>query len=292
MPRSTGAVPEMLAPYVATEAWAPVTAGSAEAANSAVGVAEEEVAAAAPAQLPFDESPGTPFGFEPDTGGNRIEPRPAAAGAEASPEPFPPTSSDQAWLEALDWLPASAEAPPKHAPAEPVRVETSAQDPEPGRAASEPVAAEASEDLPPWMAWIEDEQTEAPGVDLPLVAVEELLADPGHDVEELPRDPVIQELVEQVVGDSEQAALAGRVAEATSKLGAAEAGGMPAGFAGVFHEVADRLENIAGSLRRRSSGEAGAATGETDPLELLLTGFVLGYVARQGREPTPPGKER
>jgi hypothetical protein len=240
MPRSAGAVPAMLAPFVATEAWTRVTAGPAEEASPAFDAAEDGVATAAPAQLPTDESASTWFAFESDASDDRVDLAAAVAGADASPEP---------------------------------------------------AAAETSEDLPSWMAWIEDEETDAPGVDVPLVEIDDLLADPVYEVEELPRDPILQ-LVEQVVEDSDEAALAGRVAEATSKLSATEAGGMPAGFAGAFHEVADRLENIAGSLRRRSAGDAGAATGATDPLELLLTGFVLGYVARQGTEPTPPGKER
>lgn len=47
-------------------------------------------------------------------------------------------------------------------------------------------------------------------------------------------------------------------------------------------EVAGRLESIAHSLRERSPAEvlAGPRDGAADPLELLVTGFVLGYLQR------------
>lgn len=49
-------------------------------------------------------------------------------------------------------------------------------------------------------------------------------------------------------------------------------------------EVAGRLESIARALRERSPAEvlAGPRDGAADPLELLVTGFVLGYVQRGG----------
>ena len=49
-------------------------------------------------------------------------------------------------------------------------------------------------------------------------------------------------------------------------------------------EVAERLESIARSLRERTPAEvlAGPRGGAADPLELLVTGFVLGYLQRGG----------
>jgi hypothetical protein len=55
-----------------------------------------------------------------------------------------------------------------------------------------------------------------------------------------------------------------------------------------LHDLADRLERIAGRLRSRATGEPEAAAGPPDPLELLLTGFVLGYISQpdaQRRQP-------
>jgi hypothetical protein len=84
------------------------------------------------------------------------------------------------------------------------------------------------------------------------------------------------------------AAAAAAIAEASAGLAKAP-NAMPEAFAGVFDEVADRLDNIADSMRRRSRGDA-AAGRSSDPLELLLTGFVLGYVARQGNDPEKRGE--
>jgi hypothetical protein len=91
---------------------------------------------------------------------------------------------------------------------------------------------------------------------------------------------------EAVADAGAEAAIRSSLAEASAAMARAP-GAMPEAFSGVFDEVADRLDNIADSMRRRSRGEAAPSRG-SDPLELLLTGFVLGYVSRQGSEPRPP----
>lgn len=48
-------------------------------------------------------------------------------------------------------------------------------------------------------------------------------------------------------------------------------------------EVADRLERIAASLRQRPVAELLSGAGPADPLDLLITGFVLGYSQRPRR---------
>jgi|GEM_PF-6681384 len=85
-----------------------------------------------------------------------------------------------------------------------------------------------------------------------------------------------------------EAAIRSSLAEASAAMARAP-GAMPEAFSGVFDEVAERLDNIADSMRRRSRGEPAPSRG-SDPLELLLTGFVLGYVSRQGNEPRPPSE--
>lgn len=68
---------------------------------------------------------------------------------------------------------------------------------------------------------------------------------------------------------------------------AADVGAPPRGddhLSVMLGEVAGRLESIARALRERSPAEvlAGPRDGAADPLELLVTGFVLGYVQRGG----------
>ncbi|MBA2245419.1 MAG: hypothetical protein H0W11_10710 [Gemmatimonadetes bacterium] len=57
--------------------------------------------------------------------------------------------------------------------------------------------------------------------------------------------------------------------------------------------VAERLERIAGALRRRSSEELLArleSAEEADPLDLLITGYALGYAqAAHGTESDSAG---
>lgn len=65
-----------------------------------------------------------------------------------------------------------------------------------------------------------------------------------------------------------------------SDSASAGAAALPAGSADALAEVADRLEGIARALRERP-GEVLAGGRGADPLELLITGFALGYA--QGR---------
>jgi hypothetical protein len=55
-------------------------------------------------------------------------------------------------------------------------------------------------------------------------------------------------------------------------------------------EVAERLEGVAASLRGRSVAELLADGADRDPLELLLTGFVLGHASRR-REAVEPAAD-
>jgi hypothetical protein len=221
------------------------------------------------------------------------EPWPAPSaiplGDEAGLEPSPPYSSDQAWLDALDWLPEAGDDEPTAA-AETLVSETDTADAPDEAAGSTASDIDAAATMPSWMAWIE-EDTDPTSDEAAVVDIAELLEDREDPPEAAQAEPDLQELVKQVVEDEESFPLVSAVAEATSGLAVPESP-MPAPFEGVFDEVADRLENIAGSLRRRSSGDAQPSTGATDPLELLLTGFVLGYVARQGGDPRRPPSER
>jgi len=54
-------------------------------------------------------------------------------------------------------------------------------------------------------------------------------------------------------------------------------------------EVADRLERIARSLRERPADVLAGGDGAADPLELLITGFALGYAQGRGRGDRPSG---
>lgn len=54
-------------------------------------------------------------------------------------------------------------------------------------------------------------------------------------------------------------------------------------LAAMLGEVAGRLESIARSLRERSPADVLAGPRDGDPLELLVTGFVLGYLQRGGK---------
>ncbi len=53
---------------------------------------------------------------------------------------------------------------------------------------------------------------------------------------------------------------------------------------GALAEVADRLERIAQSLRERPGDVLAGGDGAADPLELLITGFALGYAQGRGRD--------
>jgi len=187
-------------------------------------------------------------------------------------------------------------------------------------------AGEEAAGLPPWMAWVDDaldseaaaavaggtsgsDPVEASDPE-PATPIEALLMEPEDEEPADAPEPWAEadDLQQTAFAEAQEPAAEQTPAEDSStadvpdtSIAAAQAAfsstmvhgtPLPDGFAGVFHEVADRLENIAGSLRRRSSGEALTTSRGTDPLELLLTGFVLGYIARQGNDtqnPDPQG---
>jgi hypothetical protein len=85
-------------------------------------------------------------------------------------------------------------------------------------------------------------------------------------------DPVRQELLRWSSGDDQDAPSGG------SQAVSARAQEL---LAAPLSDVADRLERIAGRLRRRSSAAPADLHPDADPLELLVTGFVLGYISRE-----------
>jgi hypothetical protein len=176
--------------------------------------------------------------------------------------------SDRAWLDTLDWddVIAPVEAAEDR---EPPEVEAVADFGE-----SDPAVAASGD--------------EAATADEPDASADPMLEEVERSADEVVAGASLEEIAGQVATSAEGTSVIAGIAEASASLTDSGAA-MPEAFAGVFHEVADRLDNISASLRRRSAGEPLSASGKSDPLELLLTGFVLGYIAKQGNEPRQPG---
>lgn len=202
-----------------------------------------------------------------------LPPASAAAGAEpapAVPEAEPPTA-DLGWLDEIDWTEATAPsaaatpAPPPTASADPV-AEAAPPSPESGYA-----------DLPDWMTWVEEE---------PPVAVP---GAPATGADAVTDEPPIQDIRSLLPEPEEAAAVAPQ--EPSGPVEPLPVEPQPAGAtaatddgaASALAEVADRLEAIAARLRQRTPEALLAEGASTDPLELLLTGFALGYASARNR---------
>ncbi|CAN5851379.1 hypothetical protein BH23GEM3_BH23GEM3_12180 [soil metagenome] len=186
---------------------------------------------------------------------------PAAIGSDAA-------ATDLAWLDAVEW--EETTAPDAASPIHP-------DDPggESGVQADSAGGTERAdaEALPFWMTSTQESPSDA-AEDAPSGGAT-MLAEPADDsnAPEITAFLAPDE-VDEIPPPSE---VAGAPTPREEGLAAA-----PVGDA--LHEVADRLERIAASLRERSVAELLAANAE-DPLELLLTGFALGYSSR----PQNPG---
>jgi hypothetical protein len=192
--------------------------------------------------------------------------KPAPETPDAAPElepthgsPAADAAADLTWLDAIDWGDeAVAESPP---------------DPGDARARpSPPVAAHATgqpegEALPAWMAWVAGPKEGDAGTQVQEVGT--LVEDYGEPGE--------------VAGGFEADSVEGPPpGEAAQRPAAAMERGREREHhsTDALREVADRLERLAASLRSKSIGELLADANRADPLELLITGFVLGAATR------------
>lgn len=188
---------------------------------------------------------------------------PAMEGAAEAP-------AEEELPEWLSWVDGgddalTAETPAGLAPAE---VEAPALPLEDFLAADDDAAAEeavASAGAEPWAAWQEPgEENEG------AAAEEESEALPWLEEPSDAREPFAEAQAE-VEEESEAEAAPGGAAVPDEALRAALDG------------VADRLERIASALRERPAELLAGTSAERDPLELLVTGFVLGYAQGRGR---------
>jgi hypothetical protein len=176
-----------------------------------------------------------------------------------APEAVEPPSVAQAAPE------LTFESPDAAAAAEPtfeVTVDDGALTFAPAESPDEPVAAEAP-------------VAEAEAADEPSSVFAE---EPAAATEEsaLPADPFIADTEAVLSAEPEPFTAAVQEAEAAAPVDAASAG---TATNGVFADVAGRLEEIARTLRDRPEDLLSGAA--SDPLALLVAGYVMGYGARR-----------
>jgi hypothetical protein len=162
--------------------------------------------------------------------------------------------------------------------------ETPAEAPEPVESAPEPATPETTEALPDWLTWVEPAgeapsapemgaapREETPGTEEYLAAEEESAA------EEALSTPEVVEAAEAASEPwAEEPAVGAEVGPGSGRQ-------LDGALVETLSGVADRLEEIARALRERPTEVLGGASAGADPLELLVTGFALGYAQGRGR---------
>jgi hypothetical protein len=222
----------------------------------------------------------------------------AAEPESSEGEPLPYVSDTLEPLDGADAFPGAAEEPVSWDSGVPVHVSEAEAAPEAGVSPWEPApAAGEAEDAGAEAGSVEFASEEpAPEVaadaEEPASSMEEYLASEENTAAE--------EALYAPAGDADYSAGSGYAAseaealggfdapygesafagEATPFAGDAGPAALAGGTADALAEVAERLEGIARRLREQP-GEVLAGGAGTDPLELLVTGFALGYA--QGR---------
>jgi hypothetical protein len=275
------------------------------AAEEAATVVDEYAYAPAPGAEDAPVAPGGDAADEPWAVWDAA-PEEAAPAAETQPADEQPTEEPWASWEAQ---PATDEAPapaasfdaPAAAPADDLPWLTVADDEQ----AAVPITAEEpssppveDEEMPAWMTWGGGDEAEAsaPVAEEPFGAAAEPAAEEepvvGEEAwsvefatEEAVNEgaPAVDDAVagmEDFYAGAENAAAEEALYAPSVEAEAEPASALPAGAAEALGEVADRLERIARALRERPQEVLAGGDG-ADPLELLVTGFALGYA--QGR---------
>jgi len=204
--------------------------------------------------------------FIPDAGLGRVAPAPAVEWAEAEPSGAAGAADDAFPDFTLDEAPAAAPSP----------ADWSLSTPE---AAEPPSVTEAP--LPTW-----EESPGAPSYDVSLDEDAAAFVIEPAEVAEA-EEPVAAAEPRPFVADTEaviaaEPPLAGEAAGpdpfTAASVAEAEVVAPAEGVPGPFDDVAARLEAIARMLRERP--DELLAGGSSDPLALLVTGYVMGYTAR------------
>jgi nicotinate-nucleotide--dimethylbenzimidazole phosphoribosyltransferase len=280
------------APAAAAEAETPVAANSDDRAPDAAPAADPS--AAGEEAMPWEMPSAPDAAAEP------------ATASDASAEPDSETADDLPWLEMPSGAPQARAAEPA---GEPWTASVPAADDAPW-AATEPAG---TTDEAPWS--VPTPEVEPPANPMPWDSPGDAEVPPPHElapVEAPQTEPAVQ--APDLPAD-EPAALAVTAAESDylgavdvqpapglvpvgdmSVMDPAERGSSPAAepraepqpvsrpangaAAAHFSAVAARLERIARELR--ADPQAFLAAGSSDPLDLLVTGFVLGASARRG----------
>ncbi|HEX2090855.1 MAG TPA: hypothetical protein VHG28_00580 [Longimicrobiaceae bacterium] len=233
---------------------------------------EEEATPAA--EVPVDAGGGEEEAFPwiatDETG---AAPASAAESTVTGEEAQPGAAVDEGELPGwLSWADEEEEAAPVFTGAESAAPVTAAEPTVPEESTALPVEVEGpgSEVMEPWAEPATEAAPEPAGA--ATIAAPEVTPD-----------------VEGVFAASEAAAVEEAYSAPAVEYGAEESSGEPVAatagdargaHADAFAEVADRLERIVRSLRENPSEVLAGGEGR-DPLELLVTGFVLGYA--QGR---------
>jgi hypothetical protein len=249
----------------------------------------DEPAAPAPAEVSATQEEAMPWEMPSAPEAEAPAPTAEAEASEGAEEGGEDEGEDLPWLE----MPASApqaRAEPAVEPwaATPPPLPEAQPEPEPEPEA-EPAAQAGDVDGIPeqdWMSWSAPGQPE-PDAQVEPVEVEPTVAEfvpmgdfGGGDAEIAPSPGLVP------VGDMSMVAPQVEAPAPPAELvpaSAADVSAAPAQAAGPssnghFGEVAARLERIARALREQP--EAFMAGGSGDPLDLLVTGFVLGYTQR------------
>ena len=275
---------------------------------------------ALPPFAPFTRPAGQGTGPAPSAAAPPPAPAPAPAPTEADDQLMPWETGSVGGMPEPDLAP---EPEPVHAEAQeedfPWLSTGLADEPAPPVAGAAPAPAEvsapaagasAAEELPEWLSWGDagdEPEAAGPVAEAPAASASADTAEAAPVDTSPAEDWEIPGVADFLAGEEAAAAddaLSGAFArddaparEVSAAADAAvPAAGIPFGaeaipaptggadraLAGAFEGVADRLEQIARALRERPEEVLSGGAG-SDPLQLLITGFVLGYAQGQGR---------